>query len=80
MLTADAWIGVRAMPPQGGDPALSLEDFSRAVAYMARAAGGNWNDPDTAMLGRIRAEEKKRRARIQPKTQRGRLPASPESG
>ena len=60
VLTAHAWVGVRAMPPKGGRPDLSLEEFSRAVAYMARAAGGDWQDPDAAMLGRIRAEEQKR--------------------
>jgi len=60
VLTADAWVGVRAMPPRGGNPNLSLEEFSRAAAFMARAAGGNWKDPDAAMLVSIRVEEKKR--------------------
>jgi cytochrome c5 len=60
VLTAHAWVGVRGMPPKGGRPDLSLEEFARAVAYMARAAGGDWKDPDAAMLARIRAEEKKR--------------------
>jgi cytochrome c5 len=53
-LTADAWIGVRGMPAQGGKPDLALEEFSRAVAYMARAGGATWNDPDAAMLANIR--------------------------
>lgn len=53
-LTADGWIGVRAMPPQGGKADLPLEDFSRAVAYMARAAGASWKDPDAALLANIR--------------------------
>ncbi|MBS1219063.1 MAG: cytochrome [Proteobacteria bacterium] len=60
VLTAHAWVGVRAMPPRGGNPNLSQEEFSRAVAYMARAAGGNWRDPDAKMLGRIKAEEAER--------------------
>ena len=38
---------------------LSIEEFGRAVAYMARASEGNWKDPDAAMLERIRIEEKK---------------------
>lgn len=60
VLTAHAWVGVRGMPPKGGKPDLSLEEFARATAYMARAAGGDWKDPDAAMLKRIQAEEKKR--------------------
>ena len=60
VLTAHAWVGVRGMPPKGGRPDLALEEFARGVAYMARAAGGDWKDPDAAMLARIRAEEKKR--------------------
>ncbi len=60
VLTAHAWVGVRSMPPKGGNASLSLEEFSRAVAYMARAAGGTWKDPDAAMLARIRTEEKLR--------------------
>ncbi len=58
-LTADAWLGVRAMPPKGGRATLSLEEFARSVAYMARSAGGSWKDPDAAMLERIRKEEKR---------------------
>jgi cytochrome c5 len=53
-LTADAWIGVRGMPAQGGRPDLALEDFSRAVVHMARAAGATWKDPDAAMQANIR--------------------------
>lgn len=60
VLTAHAWVGVRGMPAKGGNPNLSQEEFSRAVAYMARGAGGNWKDPDAKMLAAIKAEEKKR--------------------
>lgn len=59
-LTADGWIGVRAMPPRGGKADLSLEDFSRAAAYMARAGGANWKDPDAAMLANIQKRVKSR--------------------
>jgi hypothetical protein len=37
------------------------------VAYMARAAGGKWQDPDAAMLAKIRNEEKKRIAQMKSK-------------
>lgn len=60
VLTAHAWVGVRGMPPRGGEPSLTLAEFSRATAFMARAAGGDWRDPDARMLERIRHEEKKR--------------------
>lgn len=60
VLTSHAWVGVRGMPAKGGKPDLSLEEFARATAFMARAAGGNWKDPDAAMLKRIQAEEQKR--------------------
>lgn len=66
VLTAHAWVGVRGMPPRGGQPDLSLEAFARATAYMARSAGGNWQDPDPGMLARIRAEARKRTAQIKP--------------
>ena len=39
---------------------LSLADFSRGVAYMAQAAGGNWKDPDAKLLRDIANEADKR--------------------
>lgn len=66
-LTADAWIGVRAMPPQGGKADLPLEDFSRAVAYMARAAGATWKDPDPALLANIQKRVKARQDALKSK-------------
>ncbi len=60
VLSAHAFVGVRAMPARGGDEKLSLEEFSRAVAWLARSAGGNWQDPDAAMMHRIRVEAEKR--------------------
>lgn len=68
VLTAHAWVGVRGMPAKGGQTDLSLPEFARAVAYLARAAGGNWQDPDAAMLDRIKREEGKRRAQMQAKS------------
>lgn len=67
VLTAHAWVGVRNMPPRGGKNDLELEEFARAVAYMARQAGGKWKDPDAAMLAKIRSEEKKRLAQMKAK-------------
>ncbi len=61
-LTAHAWVGVRGMPPRGGRDDLTLGEFSRAVAYMARAGGGRWQDPDGATLARIRREVTRREA------------------
>jgi len=60
VVTAHGWVGVRGMPAKGGRPDLSLEEFARATAWMARSAGGDWQDPDEAMLSEIREEEAKR--------------------
>ena len=60
VLSAHAFVGVRAMPAQGGDSSLSLEEFSRAVAWMVRSAGGDWQDPNAAMMQKIRQEAVKR--------------------
>ncbi|MFO7542262.1 MAG: c-type cytochrome [Thiobacillus sp.] len=56
-VTAHGWVGIRGMPPKGGRADLSLEEFARATAWMARSAGGDWQDPDEAMLEAIRKEE-----------------------
>jgi len=60
VLTGHAWVGVRAMPAMGGNPDLKLAEFARAVAYMANNAGGNWPDPDAAMLRKIAKEAEER--------------------
>ena len=65
VLTAHGWVGVRGMPAKGGKADLPLEEFARATAFMARAARGNWQDPDTKMMESIREEEKKRIADLQ---------------
>lgn len=51
------------MPARGGHEDLSIEEFSRAVAHMANAAGADWKDPtgNAVLLGRIRIEEADRR-------------------
>jgi cytochrome c5 len=66
-LTADGWLGVRGMPARGGKADLSLEDFSRAAAYMARAAGANWPDPDAAMQASIAKRVKSRQESLKAK-------------
>jgi cytochrome c5 len=58
-LTGVAWVGIRRMPPRGGNPDLTLEEFARATVHMANAAGANWKEPDEALLARIRAVEKR---------------------
>ena len=50
VVTGHAWVGVRAMPARGGTTDLSLAEFARAVAYMARSSGGDWKDPDATLL------------------------------
>ena len=60
ILTAHAWVGVRAMPAKGGKPELRLTEFARAVAYMASQSGGDWKDPDARMMKKIRHEAEER--------------------
>lgn len=67
-VTAHGWVGIRAMPPKGGRADLSLEEFARATAWMARSAGVDWADPDAAMLEAIRKEEALRREALKAKS------------
>lgn len=60
VLTGHAWVGVRAMPARGGSAELTLAEFARAVAHMARGSGGTWKDPDPKLLLRIVQEADKR--------------------
>jgi len=60
VVTAHGWVGVRGMPAKGGRPSLGLEEFARATAWMARSAGGDWQDPNEEMMEEIREEEAKR--------------------
>ncbi len=59
VLTGHAWVGVRAMPARGGSSELTLAEFARAVAYMARGSGGSWKDPDSSLLLQIAREADK---------------------
>ena len=43
-LTAEGLTGTGKMPPRGGKPELTNAEFANALAFMARAAGGNWQD------------------------------------
>jgi cytochrome c5 len=66
-LTAHAYVGVRAMPPKGGNPNLTVEGFADAVAYMANKAGGNWKTPDAKTLAAINKEIEARKAGLNKK-------------
>lgn len=61
-LTAHAYYGVRAMPPKGGNPNLSIEGFSDALVYMVNNSGGNWKTPDAKMIAAINKELEARKA------------------
>jgi cytochrome c5 len=67
ILTAHAYVGVRSMPPKGGNPNLTVEGFSDAVAYMANKAGGNWKTPDAKTLAAINKEIQSRKAGLNQK-------------
>jgi mono/diheme cytochrome c family protein len=61
-LTAHAYFGVRGMPPKGGNPNLSIEQFSDALVYMVNKSGGNWKSPDAKTLVAINKEIEARKA------------------
>ena len=56
IITAHGYVGVRAMPPKGGKPDLSIEDFSEAINYMVNQSGGNWKKADKVTLDAIKKE------------------------
>lgn len=60
-LTAHGYVGVRKMPPKGGQPNLSLEEFSAAVVYMANQSGGNWSLPSESQIAQINQEISQRK-------------------
>lgn len=66
-LTAHAYVGVRGMPPKGGNPNMTVETFSDAVAYMANKAGGNWKTPDAKTLAAIIKEIESRKSGLNQK-------------
>lgn len=51
------------MPPRGGAPGLSLEDFARATVYLVNEGGGRWQNPDAALLRRIEGVVARQRTR-----------------
>jgi cytochrome c5 len=61
ILTAHGYVGVRAMPPKGGKPDLSVEEFADALNYMVNNSGGQWSSPNKAMLEDIHEEITKRK-------------------
>ena len=62
IVTAHGYVGVRAMPPKGGKPDLSVEQFAEALNYMVNNSGGQWSSPDKAMLEKINEEITKRKS------------------
>ena len=56
ILTAHGYVGVRAMPPKGGQADLSVQGFSEALNYMVNQSGGNWKTPSPKILKDIEAE------------------------
>lgn len=55
-LTAHGYVGVRGMPPKGGQPDLSVEAFAEALNHMVNQSGGQWKTPDARTLQAIQAE------------------------
>lgn len=64
VLTAHAWVGVRAMPARGGNADVSLSEFAKAVAFMANGSGAGWKDPDAKLLAKTAGEANKRLTKL----------------
>ena len=56
IITAHGYVGVRAMPPKGGNESLSVEQFAEALNYMVNKSGGHWISPNQALLVEINKE------------------------
>jgi cytochrome c5 len=56
IVTAHGYVGVRAMPPKGGQADLTVQSFAEALNYMVNKSGGNWRTPDKKMMRAIQAE------------------------
>ena len=67
IITAHAYVGVRAMPPKGGNPNLNIEGFSDALIYMVNRSGANWKSPDAKTLAAINKEIESRKAGLNQK-------------
>lgn len=44
-MSQNALMGLRKMPPHGGNPGLSDADIKRAITYMVNQSGGRWTEP-----------------------------------
>ena len=66
-LTAHAYVGVRAMPPKGGNPNLTVETFSDALVYIVNNSGGKWTSPDAKTVAAINKEIEERKAGLNKK-------------
>lgn len=66
-LTAHAYVGVRAMPPKGGNPNLTVEAFSDALVYIVNNSGGKWTSPDAKTVAAINKEIEERKAGLNKK-------------
>lgn len=66
-LTAHAYVGVRAMPPKGGNPNLTVETFSDALVYIVNNSGGKWTSPDAKTVAAINKEIEERKASLNKK-------------
>ena len=67
ILTAHGYVGIRAMPPKGGVPALGVDGFADALVYMVNKAGGKWKSPDAGMLAAINKEIEARKPELSKK-------------
>lgn len=79
-LVQSALKGKGAMPPKGGNAALSDEDVARAVAFLANQAGASFKEPAVKPAPQQKTAEAKPEAKPQAAQQAAAAPAKPAAG
>lgn len=56
-IVSHAVLGIRAMPPKGGNPDLDDVEVARAVVHMANASGAKFKEPEVKAEAKVDAAE-----------------------
>lgn len=68
VLTAHGYVGIRGMPPRGGQADLSIEGFASALVFLVNQSGGKWKEPGAKETRAIRLEIARREKELAQKS------------